>query len=83
MATTYTTYGRVRGGCGHRHTTRQAAERCRRRDASGCSKAGRGSYSDRKVVVVGSDGYLYADEGCEHWVPGVGGRSCGAATLRD
>lgn len=74
---TYTTYGNVRGGCGHRHQTSEAAERCLARDQAGCRS--QGGYSDRSVAVVGEDGYLYHDEACEDWIPGEGGRTSGAA----
>ena len=73
----YACHGSVRGGCGCLHRTIEAAEKCLARDQAGCKKA-RG-YSDRTIVVVGDDGYLYMDQRCQEWVPGVGGRSCGAA----
>ena len=51
MSTThYTTRGSVRGGCGHKHRTEEAAERCAERDHRDCAAAG--GYSDRKVVEV-------------------------------
>jgi len=50
----YTCDGSVRGKCGHQHQTQAAARRCIERDHHGC--ASQGGYSDRHVVVVGSDG---------------------------
>lgn len=49
----YTTEGSVRGWCGHRHRTAQAAVECIRRDQSGC--ASQGGYSDREVMVMDPD----------------------------
>ena len=47
--TAYTTHGPVRGGCGHRHTMREAIE-CRAIDVRACeSLPGGNSYSDRRV----------------------------------
>lgn len=81
MATTtrrgYTTYGSVRGGSGGLHRTREAAGRALGRDRRGCRS--QGGYSDRQVVAVGDDGYLYHDDACTDWVPGPGGRTGGAA----
>ncbi len=48
--TTYTTEGSVRGCCGHKHRTIEAAIRCIKRDQAGCSS--QGGYSDRSVVRV-------------------------------
>lgn len=76
--TKYTTYGDVRGGCGHRHSTREAAERCLSRDQRGCKC--QGGYSDRSVVYVDDDGVLYYDEEMTDWVPGIGGGAA-AATI--
>lgn len=73
---TYTTHGSVRGGCGHRHRTAETAERCLRGDQDCCSD--QGGYSDRQVVVIGVDDYLYRDENCQDWVPCEGGPSHGA-----
>jgi hypothetical protein len=74
----WTTYGSVRGGCGHLHRTVEAAARCRQRDAHGC--AVQGGYSDRAVMAVGRDGCLYRDPGDPgSWVPGPGGPGSGAA----
>jgi hypothetical protein len=73
----YTTYGSVRGKSGKLHRSREAAERDLARDQCGC--ASQGGYSDRAVVVVCRDGYLYYDDACTDWVPSEGGRSCGAA----
>jgi len=55
--TTWTTWGPVRGSCGHRHRSEDAAARCLERDRAGCS--GQGGYSDREIRVVrgGRAGY--------------------------
>ena len=50
----FTTEGSVRGACGHKHRTYDAAEKCIARDQHGC--ASQGGYSDRHVVAVDSDG---------------------------
>ena len=78
---TYSTYGSVRGSCGHRHTTEAAALQCLERDQRGCSR--QGGYSDRHIVEVDERGYLYHDLASDSWVPGPGGRTCGAASLSD
>ena len=53
MTTTTRTYhavGDVRGSCGHRHQTKDAAQRCAGRDAAACARLPGGhSYSDRVV----------------------------------
>ena len=51
--TMYTCYGSVRGGCGHKHRSRQTAERCAYRDQNDCQSV-RG-YSDRRVLPVDSE----------------------------
>lgn len=48
----WTTWGSVRGDCGHVHKTQEAAEKCLSRDRRGCRYV-RG-YSDRHVRVVAS-----------------------------
>jgi hypothetical protein len=78
---TYSTYGSVRGCCGHRHNTIDAAEACLAKDQDGC-RSQRG-YSDRSVVEVDDQGRLYHDLAADEWIVGPGGRSCGAATLSD
>lgn len=45
--TGYTTWGPVRGGCGHVHLTMDAAAECAAKDARKCAAAG--GYSDRRV----------------------------------
>lgn len=50
----FTCVGSVRGECGHKHATYDAAQRCNDRDQNGC--ASQGGYSDRKIVAVDSDG---------------------------
>lgn len=53
MRTIYTTWGSVRGCCGHRHRTPEAAWACLQNDRSGCrNKRG---YSDREIYVAQSD----------------------------
>lgn len=49
----YTTWGSVRGGCGHLHRSVEAAERCIARDARAVRRGnGRDAYSDRAVYRV-------------------------------
>ena len=48
----YTTWGSVRGGCGHLHRTLGAAEACRIADSRDCKRAG--GYSDRLMYAVES-----------------------------
>jgi len=73
----YTTYGSVRGCCGHRHRTIRAAVLCAANDQESCHD--QGGYSDREVVLVGDDGYLYRDlghvsaEDGDHWIRSPGG----------
>ena len=69
---TYTTYGSVRGCCGHEHASIESARRCLDLDRDGCDS--QGGYSDREIVLIGSDGYLYRDMGQvdaedgDHWI---------------
>lgn len=72
----YTTYGQVRGCCGHRHTSVETAERCITKDGRGCRM--QGGYTDRSIVDVREDGRLYIPD-TDTWVPGPGGRTHGAA----
>lgn len=53
----YTTWGNVRGCCGHEHTAFGDAERCRAEDARGCRS--QGGYSDRQVREVDGDWRSY------------------------
>lgn len=46
----YTTWGSVRGCCGHLHATIEAAEKCIEKDNTGCQS--QGGYSDRQIRVV-------------------------------
>lgn len=46
----YTTWGPVRGDCGHAHDTLASAEQCIAGDADGC--AAQGGFSDREVRVI-------------------------------
>lgn len=55
----WTTYGPVRGCCGHRHRSERTARAYLRQDAEGC--ATQGGYSDRRVVRVGDETVGYAD----------------------
>jgi hypothetical protein len=48
--TRYTTSGRVRGCCGHRHLTIAAAHKCVERDQRNCWR--QGGHSDRHVAAV-------------------------------
>lgn len=48
----YTTWGSVRGCCGHAHESQDAAEKCIARDHRGC--ASQGGYSDREVRIIES-----------------------------
>jgi hypothetical protein len=48
--TTYESYGGVRGGCGHKHRTIEAALRCGDKDGRACASLGGGAYSDRGAV---------------------------------
>lgn len=52
----FTTWGSVRGCCGHAHATREAAEACLQDDRDGC--AAQGGYSDREVRALASRGEL-------------------------
>ena len=46
----YTTKGSVRGECGHKHKTPEAAIACCDKDRRGCAE--QNGYSDREVHVV-------------------------------
>ena len=48
----YTTWGPIRGCCGHLHRTYETAVRCISRDHRGCVK--QGGYTDRMLRVVDS-----------------------------
>lgn len=50
--TTYEARGHVRGPCGHRHRTLEAARACAERDRKACAALGGGAYSDRSVYEV-------------------------------
>ena len=47
--TTFTTAGRVRGSCGHKHRTIESAFACANKDARYCKR--QGGYSDRRVIT--------------------------------
>jgi hypothetical protein len=53
----FTTWGSVRGCCGHEHETYGQAETCMMADAIGCRSAGGGS--DRQVREVDGDWRSY------------------------
>lgn len=72
--TTYTTYGDVRGQCGHAHATLEGAYLCLEADRIGCRRQGGGS--DRHVCAVDADGYLTDLDGYTVWP--AHGRGCGA-----
>lgn len=66
MTIKYTTRGSVRGGCGHKHNTIAAAQRCCERDQRDCaSLPGGKSYSDRVIRRV--DGAGLSDEEHAEW----------------
>lgn len=49
----WTTEGSVRGSCGHRHRTEDAADACIAIDDRGCKRGnGYNSYSDRRIVPI-------------------------------
>lgn len=50
--TCFTTWGPVRGCCGHAHINRDAAERCIEKDHAGCRS--QGGYSDRHIRAIES-----------------------------
>ncbi len=47
--------GSIRGWCGVKHRSIDAAGRCLREDQSGCQS--RGGYSDRSVYIYDGDGH--------------------------
>ena len=50
MSKRYTTWGRVRGDCGHEHRSLLAAHKCLQNDLNGCRS--QGGYSDRTLYVL-------------------------------
>ena len=48
----YTTWGSVRGCCGHAHKTQESAQACASKDHRACRSLGGGAYSDRSVRVI-------------------------------
>jgi hypothetical protein len=58
-AETFTTWGPVRGCCGHAHRSIAAAVQCKQRDYAGCRR--QGGYSDRQVRYS-RWGYDYAGQ---------------------
>ena len=57
----YTTYGPVRGCCGHRHKAYKTAKQCLTSDQASCHIYH--GYSDREVVLIDNYDYLYHDNG--------------------
>lgn len=53
MVVRYTTWGSVRGGCGHLHRTREGAEKCLARDRRLCRMLG--GVSDRTLRRIDGD----------------------------
>lgn len=53
----YTTWGYVRGHCGHIHLSERTADDCLERDRRGCRS--QGGYSDREVRAAMERGDLY------------------------
>lgn len=53
----YEAIGNVRGPCGHKHQTPDAAERCAEKDRRACKRLSANSYSDRRPAAVDSYGY--------------------------
>ena len=52
----YTTIGKVRGCCGHRHRSIKTATKCLVKDQKACKSQGRyTSYSDRVVAKINRD----------------------------
>ena len=49
----YTTWGSVRGCCGHAHKSQEAAQVCADKDHRDCKFWG-GGYSDREVRIIES-----------------------------
>lgn len=52
MSPRYTTWGPVRGDCGHVHRSEETADRCLAADRAGC--AAQGGYSDREIRAIQS-----------------------------
>ena len=48
--------GSVRGWCGVKHTSIDAAVQCLRSDQSGCASLGGGAYSDRTIGIYDDEG---------------------------
>lgn len=57
---TYTTHGKIRGQCAHKHRTLDAAVRCILRDRDACARLSGMCYSDRSEIR-GSDGSVYVE----------------------
>ena len=52
---TFEAWGPVRGGCGHRHRSPEAAEKCRQKDIRALRSLGGRAYSDRTVWAAEAD----------------------------
>lgn len=76
--TRYLTWGPVRDWCGHVHRTLAGAEACMRRDGAGCVL--QGGYSDRRLMVLGTDGVATWRDGSP--VPALGARIDGTALAK-
>ena len=79
MKTIYTTIGSVRGCCGHKHKTYEAAQACMHADQAGCAR--HGGYSDRQVVSSDDDGYLIGENGQPYYPHGRGSRAAHVADM--
>jgi hypothetical protein len=68
MMTRYSVYGSVRGNCGHKHRTIEAAHACFMRDAASCQRVG--GYSDRWSLRTYVDGHQIdtSDDDREYFV---------------
>lgn len=87
----YTTWGPIRGGCGHKHRTLAGAVRCLARDRAGCAR--QGGYSDRMLRVLESGqsveaydvakGPGFRPESAEEARPKVGGQKEEDANVLD
>lgn len=63
--TRYTTWGSVRGGCGHLHMTVESAERCAARDQRDCRR--QGGYSDRTIRRLNGGSVAEVRRSLEHY----------------
>ena len=61
----FTTWGSVRGGCGHLHLTREGAEKCAARDRRLCHM--QGGVSDRLLRRIEGNTLTEVRRGLEHY----------------